>query len=267
MWIQAMALVTLAGGAALAGGCNTSEEPRAATDPSSVGLTVSAAANLSFAIREVAQRFEANTGIPLAVNLASSGQLTHQIEQGAPVDIFLSADVAHVEILERAGLTVDGSRAVYALGRLTLWVRSERDQPISDLRGLLAPSVERIALANPKHAPYGVAARHALQRAGHWQALQPKLVLGENVRQALQYAESGNVDVGLIPLSLAKRAGGRWQLMPADLHPPLEQALVILRRSEQIAAAQRLRRFLLDGAGREILAANGYDLPTRPETP
>jgi molybdate transport system substrate-binding protein len=171
-------------------------------------LLVSAASNLILAFEEVGARYEEETGTQVTVNFAASGQLAQQIEQGAPVDIFLSANTAYVEELAVKGWVQADSVQIYARGRLTLWTRADASLTVETVEDLLNPEVRRVAIANPEHAPYGVAAREALQTAGVWEEIQSKLVPGENVRQALQYAETGNVDAAIVPLSLSITSQG-----------------------------------------------------------
>lgn len=176
----------------LATSCRASATPRTTLPPS---LTVSAAADLVYAFTEIGEVFEQQTGIPVVFNFGSTGQLAQQIEQGAPVDLFAAANVSYVEDLAQQGRVLPDTVAIYGRGRITLWTRSDSPLRIDSIEDLAQPVVRRIAIANPDHAPYGIAAREALQSAGLWDALQPKLILGENVRQALQYAETGDVDV------------------------------------------------------------------------
>ncbi|MFH1572223.1 MAG: molybdate ABC transporter substrate-binding protein [Gemmatimonadota bacterium] len=222
-------------------------------------LTVSAAASLTFAFQELAPLFEAQTGMRPLYNFASSGHLAHQIEAGAPVDVFASADVSYLRELQERGLVDPASAAVFARGRLVLWTRSagEGAGPAADLAWLAGPAVRRFALANPDHAPYGAAARQALQRLGLWEALQPKAVLGESVGQALQFAERGDVDAALVSLSLATDVGGHWRPVPDSLYAPLDQAAAAVAGSPRLEAARRFVAFLSSPEARQVLARHG----------
>ncbi|HZU05516.1 MAG TPA: molybdate ABC transporter substrate-binding protein [Chloroflexota bacterium] len=224
-------------------------------------LTVSAAADLMPALQEVGQRFTQETGIQLRFNFGSTGQLAQQIERGAPVDLFLAANRAAIEELERQGLVVPGTKALYARGRLALWTRADSPLALERLEELARPEVRRIALAHPDHAPYGVAAREALQAVGLWEALQPKLVLGENVRQALLYAERGDVDVALVALSLSLASAGRWVLVPEGLHQPLDQALAVIKGTRHESEARQFAAYLRGPQGRPIMQKYGFVLP------
>jgi molybdate transport system substrate-binding protein len=224
-------------------------------------LLVSAAANLRAACARLQAEFEAATGIPVRFNFGSTGKLTAQIEQGAPADLLIAADAASPRRLEALGLAAEGSFAVYARGRLALWWRQDGGLQLGGLEELARPEVKRIAIADPRLAPYGLAAEQALRAAGLWERVRPRLVFAENVAQALQYAETGNVEAALVALSLCESGRGRWLPVPAGLHAPLDQALVVIRGSRREAEARRFAAFLLGPAGRRVLASFGYEVP------
>jgi molybdate transport system substrate-binding protein len=237
------------------------------TAPAPATLTVSAASDLIYAFDEIGTQFEAETGHKVVFNFGSTGQLTQQIEQGAPVDVFAAANVSFVEDLERQGLILPDTRQMYARGRIILWMRADSPLQITSLADLTRPEVRRIAIADPDHAPYGVAARQAMQTAGIWEAVQSKLVLGENVRQTLQYAETGNVDVAIVALSLSAPAAaaagepGRWTLIPQELHPPIDQALAVIKDTKHEAPARAFAAFVNGPQGRPIMRKYGFVLP------
>ena len=200
-------------------------------------LTVSAAANLIPAFEEIAQVFEAETGVKVVYNFASSGSLAQQITQGAPVDVFASANRVYVSQLFEAGLIVPDSFKNYALGRLVMWSGHPSLLP-KTVDALTLSGVQRIAIANPDHAPYGIVAKNVLQNNQLWDTLQPKIVIGGDVRQTLTYAETGNVSVALVPLSLVVNLEtGAYQLIPDDMHPPITQSLGIVNSSPHQAEA------------------------------
>jgi len=239
--------------------------PTGTTDAEPATLTVSAASDLTYAFGEIGKQFEAETGHKVVFNFGSTGQLTQQIEQGAPVDVFAAANVSFVEDLERQGLILPDTKQLYARGRITLWTRADSPLQIASLADLTRPEVRRIAIANPDHAPYGVAARQAMQTAGIWEAVQPKLVLGDNVRQTLQYAETGNVDVAIVALSLSMPAtggtSGRWTLIPQELYPPIDQALAVIKDTKHEGAARAFATFVNGPQGRQIMRKYGLILP------
>lgn len=232
-----------------------------------ITLTVSAAADLTYAFQEIAAQFQAETGHRVVFNFGSTGQLAQQIEQGAPVDLFAAANVSFVEELAQQGLVLPDTVQLYARGRITLWTRADSPLEIAQLADLLRPEVHRVAIANPDHAPYGMAARQAMQTAGVWEAVQPKLVLGENVRQTLQYAETGNVDVAIVALSLSVPAAagpdgpGRWTLIPQEMHLPIDQALAVIKGTPHEAAARAFALFVNGPQGRPIMRKYGFVLP------
>ncbi|MBI2919006.1 MAG: molybdate ABC transporter substrate-binding protein [Chloroflexi bacterium] len=242
------ALLALVGSAACGGGQPTE-------------LLVSAAADLTPAFQEIGQQFEQETGIKVTFNFGSTGQLSQQIQAGAPVDVFAAANVSYIEDLERRGLIVPGTRALYARGRLILWTRADSALSITGIADLAQPDFRRIALANPEHAPYGIAARQALQSVGLWDTVQPKLVLAENVRQALQYAETGNADMAMVALSLALQGQGRYILVPQELYAPLDQALGVIVGTKHEAEARRFAVYVNSPTGRVIMRKYGFMLP------
>lgn len=224
-------------------------------------ITVSAAADLTPAFEEIGKLFEKETGIKPTFNFGSTGQLTQQIESGAPVDLFAAANINFIEDLEKKNLILPDTKALYAQGRITIWTRSNSPLRIERVEDLASADVRKIAIANPEHAPYGVAAREALQSAGVWQTVQPKLVFGENVTQTLQYAETGNVDAAIVALSISIGSGGRWTLLPQDSHRPLNQALAVIKRTRHEAEARRFAAFINSPPGRAVMRKYGFVLP------
>lgn len=228
---------------------------------------VAAASDLQFALEEVAQRFESETGQELRLSFGSSGNFARQIRQGAGFDLFLSADEAYVEMLVREGLTRDEG-VLYALGRLVMIVpqtsRLKADEQLDDLEQALEEGrVRRFAIANPEHAPYGDRAAEALRHRGLWEALQPALILGENVSQAAQFAVSGNAEGGLIAYSLARSTAladkGDYALVPESWHSPLRQRMVLLKDAGP--GAERFYEYLQESEARAILRDYGFVLP------
>lgn len=228
---------------------------------------VAAAADLTFALQELAQAYKAASGREVTLTFGSSGNFAQQIAHGAPFELFLSADEAYVERLARAGHARDGG-ALYAIGRIALFVPHgsplPRDATLADLRAALAAGrITRFAIANPEHAPYGRAAREALQAAGLWDALRGTLVLGENAAQATQFAASGNAQGGIVPLALARApaiaARGTATLIPDSLHAPLRQRMVLLTRAGPEAVA--FYNWLQTKPARAIFTRYGFALP------
>ncbi len=226
-----------------------------------ITLTVSAAADLNYVFPEISRRWEQETGNTVTFNLGSTGQLAQQIERGAPVDLFAAANKKFVEELDRQGLVFSETKELYGVGRLTLWQREDSPLEITDIKELTKSEVKRVAIANPDHAPYGVAAREALQSVGIWEELQPKLILGENIKQTQQYAETGNVDVAIAALSISVEKPGKWVLVPENLHTPLEQMLVVPKSAPHPEAAKQFAKFINSEKGRPLMRKYGFVLP------
>ncbi len=232
-----------------------------AAPPRPQKLSIAAAADLNFAMQDIAAKFRsAHPAVQLDVAYGSSGNFFAQIGNRAPFDIFLSADVEYPRKLAAAGVGAGNSVFTYAVGRIVVWVPAA--SPLDPATALRDPSLKHLAIANPQHAPYGRAAQAALQSLGLYQALQPKLVLGENISQTLQFVESGAADAGIVALSLALappvRSRGRYWEIPADQYPRMEQGGIILKDS---VAARDFRDFLLSGGGRRILKQYGFVVP------
>ena len=242
----------------------------ALAQPAREGPLVAAASDLQFALPEVAQAFEKATGERVRLVMGSSGNFARQIRQGAPFEVFFSADEEYVVQLYRAQAVRDAG-ALYAIGRLALLLplRSalRADGSLEDLRtGLAAGRVKRFAIANPEHAPYGRAAEQALRRAGLWEAVGPRLVLGENVSQAAQFVASGNAEAGIVAYSLALSPRlspvTRHALLAPDWHAPLRQQVVLTRKAGEVAAS--FHRFVQGPEARAILRRHGFALPEAP---
>jgi len=229
-------------------------------------LTVAAASDLQSALPEIVSRFEKETGHQVRLTFGSSGHFFTQIQNGAPFDVLLSADIEYPRRLEASGEAERGSVYRYAIGRVVLWTR--KDSGI-DVRGgltvLADARVRRIALANPEHAPYGRAAVAALRHEGLYERVREKFVLGENISQAAQFAESGSADVGLLALALALsptlKSAGTYVDVPASWHPPIEQGAVIVASSKQKALARQFVDDLKKAESIRILQSYGFALP------
>lgn len=232
---------------------------------------IAAAADLKFALTEVAEIFEKESGHAVKLSFGSSGNFAHQLEHGAPFELFLSADENLVFRLADQGLTRDRG-VLYAIGRLVLFVPHgsplQADAALSDLKAALADGrVKRFAIANPEHAPYGRAARAVLQHAGLWSAIESRLVLGENAAQAVQFAVSGSSQGGLLPLSLASAPAiaksGSFTLISSEWHTsePLRQRLVLMKSAGDTARA--FYDYLQKPAARAIFVRHGLVLPNK----
>lgn len=229
-------------------------------------LTVAAASDLQAALPAIASRFEKSTGHEVTLTFGSSGNFFTQIQNGAPFDLFLSADIDYPRQLERAGLAELGSLHQYATGRLVLWTRS--DSGIAVRRGLAVlaeADVHRVAIANPEHAPYGRAAIAALRHERLYDRVRHKLVFGENISQAAQFAQSGNAEVGVLALSLALAPGlknaGTFVEIPASFYPPIDQAAVVLAASREKGLARQFIDALKTPESAKILQSYGFAPP------
>lgn len=227
-------------------------------------ITIAAAADLKFAMDEVVAAFRVlHPKDRIEVAYGSSGKFHTQIRQGAPFDLYFSADIAFPRELASLGLAASEVR-LYAIGRIVIWSALE-DASRLTLADLAAPRFRRIAIANPEHAPYGKRAVEALQAAGAWDAVQPRLVLGENIAQAAQFVQTGNAQVGIIALSLALNpelaSRGAHALIPATLHEPLEQGFIITRRAEGNALARAFAAYMESPPARAVMTRYGFVLP------
>ncbi len=228
-------------------------------------ISVAAAADLQFAMQDIAGRFQKETGKTVKPIYGSSGNFLQQIQNGAPFDIFFSANLDYPNKLEAAGLTEPGSYYQYARGKIVIWIPSDSKLDLSSgMKVLLDPSVKKIAIANPQHAPYGQAAVAALQRENIYDKIKDKFVLGENISQTASFVVSGAADVGIVALSLAvspnMKGKGRYIEIPVGEYPPIEQACVILRSSKNKEAAREFLSFVKTPAMADVLRSYGFEV-------
>jgi len=228
---------------------------------SASSLTVAAASDLAGAFTELGKAFEKKTGVVPVFSFGSSGMLARQIENGAPFDVFASADVAFVEALRAKELIVADSVRHYAVGRIGIVTRKGLGLRVESLAALKSPQIRKVAIANPDHAPYGKAAREALVSAGLWEQVRAKVVYGENIRQALQFVMTGNADAGISALSLYNPDETAFTLLDASLHNPLRQGLGIVKSSRNKEAARAFADFLVADEGRKVLKKYGFETP------
>jgi len=236
-------------------------------DVSPPSLTVAAASDLTPAFEELGRESEKTNKTKVVFVFGSTGMLTRQIENGAPFDVYFSADIGFPKKLVEAGYALPETLYQYATGRIVLWVPQSSHLAVQDrgMDALLDPSIRKIAIANPKHAPYGRAAVSAMQHAKLYERVKDKLVLGENVSQAAQFVESGSVDVGINELSLAKapsmQTAGSYWLVPADEYQPIDQGAVIIKASANQDGAKAFLDFLRTPAARQVMRNYGFVLP------
>jgi len=258
------------GAVLLVAGCaaGESENPGTGATPDVATVRVAAAADLRFAMDALVAEWAADDlGIAVESTYGSSGNFFAQISEGAPFDVLFSADAEYPRALEKVGLAASGSTRLYAIGQIVVWVPlgSPLDVETQGIEALADPSARAVAIANPEHAPYGRAAVAAMRTAGVYEAVQPRLVLGENVSQAAQFVASGNADAGVIALSLALAPPlveeGRYAIVPIDSYPRLAQGAVVLDAAVDPDAAHAFVDFVLGSRGRAVLDSYGFMPP------
>ena len=230
-------------------------------------VRVAAAADLKFAMAELAAEFEMQSGAKMDVTYGSSGNFFSQMENGAPFDLFFSADMEYARRLAAEGLADSETLYPYAVGRIVIWMLAEAKVDVAKLgwEALLDSSVQKIAIANPEHAPYGRAAVAAMQKAGIYEQTKAKLVYGENISQAAQFVQSGNGQAGILALSLATSPAmknGKTWLIPSEMHPAIEQGAVLLKDAKNKKSAQAFLEFVKSPKGHQILAKFGFAVPS-----
>ncbi len=264
--LAVLVVSTLAFGA----GCAQSTDTQAGTPASSTTrVRVAAAADLKFALEGIKTEFgKQYPDIELALTFGSSGTFFQQLGQGAPFDVFLSADLEFPKKLVEQGKARKSDVFRYAVGRLVVWASTDSEiDATKGLSSLTDSAARKIAIANPEHAPYGRAAVAAMKSAGVYDSVKGKLVLGENVAQAAEFVQSGNADVAVVALSLALsprfQKSGRYSEVPLDSYPRIDQGGVVMGAADDPAAARRLKTFMTSSRGRAILHDNGFFLPKR----
>ncbi len=241
----------------------TTNNNAAATATTEKRITVAAAANLTDAFNELGQQFTARTGVRVVYSFGATADLAKQIEQGAPFDVYAAADVEHVDELLKQNLLTPDTRVVYARGRLVLWVPPGGRADVQKVEDLTGAGVTKIAVAKPDVAPYGRAAVEALRALKLWQQIEPKMVYGQNVTQAKQFAASGNAEAAFIPRALVKANEGHAIEIDARLHQPIDQALGVVRASPRQEPARQFAQFVLSAEGQALLERYGYEKPPR----
>ena len=228
-------------------------------------ITVAAAADLQSAMQDITARFQRETGKTVKVIYGSSGNFFQQIENGAPFDMFFSANLEYPKKLEAGALTEPGTFYQYAVGKIVIWVPNDSKLDVSSgLKSLLNPSIQKIAIANPQHAPYGQAAVAAMQKENVYEKVKEKFVRGENISQTASFVISGSADVGIVALSLAlspnMKDKGRYAEIPTGEYPPIEQACVILNSSRNKETARQFLSFVKTAGVADILRIYGFEV-------
>jgi molybdate transport system substrate-binding protein len=261
MWVRSFTRTSAVLLALTLGGAARAEAP-----PSP--LKVAAAADLALAFKDIGAAYEKKTGEKVIFSFGSTGLLEKQIAEGAPFDVFAAANVSFAEDAIKAKVCLADSKTLYARGRIVVWWRSDsRLTPPKSLADLGDKRFVKVAIANPAHAPYGKAAQQAMEKAGVWPAVQPKLVFGENIQQTLQFAQSGNAEASVVALSLAVVADGQYLLIDDAMHAPINQAMVVC--GADVQRQNRGRAFTLfvnSVEGRSIMKKYGFLLPGETRT-
>jgi molybdate transport system substrate-binding protein len=230
-------------------------------------ILVAAASDLNFAMNAICRDFEKlHPGIKAEVSYGSSGNFFAQIKQGAPYDIFFSADASYPALLENEGFAVKGQRQLYAIGKIVLWIpKKSALNPQKGLNLVLEPELKKLAIANPKHAPYGRAAEESLRYYGLLDKVQDKLVFGENISQTAQFVQTGSADAGIIAMSLAVSPSmadsGNYWIIPAESYSRLEQGYAVLQRGKSKSSVKTFLEFVQGKNGERILSDYGFILP------
>lgn len=224
-------------------------------------IRVAAAADLSFALKEISAAFEKETGSKVTLSFGSTGMLARQIEEGAPFDVFFSADAKYIEDLKNKGFIIPESLAPYAEGRIVIAVNKKSGLRPSAIKDLVNADFKKIAIANPEHAPYGKAAVEALKKEGVYDKVKDRLVYGENVRQALQFVQTGNAEAGIIALSVADVPEIIYSEIPSSLHNPIKQVCGAVKSTKANDTATAFLKYVNGPKGRPIMKKYGFRLP------
>lgn len=252
-----------------------STEP--ATDPAATGgtatepppaegtpLRIAGASDLVAVMEEIKPRFEKSSGAKVDFIPGSSGKLAAQIKEGAPFDVFMSANATFVDDAVAAGACLADTKALYARGRVVMWTpEGAKIEPPAKLDGLVDKKYETISIAQPDHAPYGAAAKQALEKLGVWTKVEKRMVYGSNIKETMQMAETGNAEIGLIALSLAIKAKGKYVEIPAELHNPIDQALAVCTNGKQQELGKKFAQFMRSSEIVELMTS--YGLPPAPK--
>jgi len=242
---------------------NTTQPEKQPTTLTIPKLRIAAAADLTLAFKEIATQFEQETKIPTEITFGSTGTTAMQIENGAPYDVFAAADVSYIDGLNKKGLILAGTQQLYAQGRIGIATLKESNLSIKDSQDLADnPSVKKIAIAEPSHAPYGKAAKQALEYCNLWAKVESKMVYGQNVQDTLAILRSGNVDAAIIALSISKSDEVNFTLIDGSWHAPLNQTIAILKATKQEENARKFVAYVNGEKGRVVMKKYGFLLPS-----
>ena len=223
-------------------------------------ILVSAASDLTGAFKEIGAMYEKETGNRVIFNFGSTGILAQQIEGGAPVDLFAAANKRYVDDQEKKGLIIPETKRGYAIGRIVL-ATPKGGVKLNSVEELTRPDIKRIAIANPSHAPYGMAAKEAMEKTGSWEKVKDRVVYAENIRQAMQYLETGSVDAAVAALSLVINSDTSYSLIPQEIYSPIEQTLAVIKGTKNEKKAREFADFITGPEGRAVMERYGFGLP------
>ncbi|MFA9560645.1 molybdate ABC transporter substrate-binding protein [Evansella sp. AB-rgal1] len=241
----------------LVGGCSSKES----LENNKVEINVAAASDLTLAFTEIGKLFEQETGAKVTFSFGSTGQLADQIENGAPYDIFAAANVKFVDQLREKNLIIPETQTTYAFGRIGISTLPDSTLSIETIEDLVKPEVRKIAIANPAHAPYGLAAKQALETAGIWDQVEEKLVYGRNISDTLTFIETGNAEAGIIALSLYREDEVDFHLIDEEMHAPLEQSIAVINRTSEEEVAKEFLNYIKGTIGKSIMESYGFIVP------
>ena len=224
-------------------------------------IKVAAASDLTLAFSEIGKLFEEEKEVKVTFSFGSTGQLADQIEHGAPFDVFAAANIQFVDYLKEKDLIIRETQTTYAFGRIGIATKLSNNLNVRTLEDLLKPEVKKIAIANPDHAPYGLAAKQALEEAGIWEQLEGKLVYGRNISDTLAYMETGNVEASIVALSLYNEEKMNFHLIDEELHAPLEQSIAVIGRTSEYELAHEFIQFIKGPIGKPIMERYGFVVP------
>lgn len=223
-------------------------------------ILVSAASDLTGAFKEIGATYEKESGNKVTFNFGSTGILAQQIEGGAPIDLFAAANKSYIDNLEKKGLILPETKRVYAIGRIVL-ATPKGSVKLNSLQDLMRPEIKKIAIANPNHAPYGMAAKEVMEKTGIWEKVKDRVVYGENIRQAMQYLETGSVDAAILALSVSIGSDVSFALIPQELYSPIEQTLTVIKGAKNEKKAREFADFITGPTGRAVMERYGFGLP------
>lgn len=247
------------------GGCGTTQgtksKPENTTTAAKKELTVAAASDLTKAFAEVGASFEKANNCKIKFSFGSTGTLSQQITNGAPFDVFASADANVIEDLDKKGYIVSDTKKLYALGRIGIATQKDSKIEAKTMQDLLKPEVKKIAIANPDHAPYGLAAKQALEKAGLWDKVQYKLVYGKNISDTVTLITTGNADAGFIALSLKDDKKLNFNIVDANMHAPLKQGMAVTKNAKEEELGRKFIQYVNSTEGKKIMGKYGFVAP------